>query len=424
MNIEKEALAYHGGFPAGKLEVRPTKPIKNSHDLSLAYTPGVGAVCKAIESNKTAAYQYTSRGNLVAVVTNGTAVLGYGNIGPLAAKPVMEGKATLFKKLAGIDAFDIEINERDPEKLVQIVKSLEPTFGGVNLEDIKAPECFYIEEELQNQVDIPVMHDDQHGTAVVTSAALTNALQIAQKSIGNIKIVVNGAGSGAIACAKLLVTMGAKKEGIIMLDSKGVINNERNNLPASKAYFATDNKKISTLTDAIKGADVFLGLSKADVLTVEDVKSMSSNPIVFALANPNPEIKYELAMNSRNDIIFSTGRSDYHNQVNNTLCFPFLFRGALDVRANVINKEMKLAAVDAIAKLAHEEVPKQIKDMYSGSLSFGSMYILPKPMDPRLITTVSTAVAKAAIQSGVAKNTISNWARYEKHLEKIVEICN
>jgi malate dehydrogenase (oxaloacetate-decarboxylating)(NADP+) len=420
MSIEKEALDYHSKFPNGKLGIKLTKPLQSVHDLTMAYTPGVGKVCEAIVNDVDSVFEYTGKGNLVAVISNGTSVLGFGNIGASAAKPVMEGKAVLFKKLAGIDAFDLEINEQDPFKLVQIIKSLEPTFGGINLEDIKAPECFYIEDELKKTMNIPVMHDDQHGTAVVVCAALINALEIANKRIKDIKIVVNGAGSGAIACAKLIISLGASKDNIIMLDSRGVINKDRIDLHESKLYFARNESTPTSLADAIKNADVFLGLSKADVLDGDQLRSMADNPIVFALANPNPEINYELAISSRNDIIFSTGRSDHPNQVNNTLCFPFMFRGALDVRATAITDEMKVAAVHAIADLAREDVHGEVTKIYGKSLEFGRSYILPKPLDPRLFIKVSSAVAKAAIECNVARRVISDWVEYEKTLKKLL----
>ena len=417
---KEEALLYHSEGKPGKIEVVPTKPYSTQRDLSLAYSPGVAEPCLEIKKNEDAVYEYTNKGNLVAVISNGTAVLGLGNIGPLASKPVMEGKALLFKIFAGIDVFDIEINEKDPEKFIYIVKAISPTFGGINLEDIKAPECFVIEEKLQNELDIPVMHDDQHGTAIISAAGLLNALELVDKKIENVKIVVNGAGAAAISCTKLYIRLGAKPENIIMLDSKGVINTRRTDLSEIKKPFAT-TQDIDTLEEAIKGADVFLGLSVSGILTTNMVRSMSENPIIFALANPDPEISYEDAMNAREDIIFATGRSDYPNQINNVLGFPYIFRGALDVRASCINEEMKLAAVYALADLAKKPVPEIVKAAYNlQQLSFGKGYIIPKPLDPRLLTAVAPAVAKAAMESGVARYKITDWEAYGVKLHKMM----
>lgn len=423
--ITKEAaLKYHRSGRPGKIEVVPTKPHSTQMDLSLAYSPGVAEPCLEIEKDPQLAYEYTTKGNLVAVISNGTAVLGLGDIGALAGKPVMEGKGLLFKIFAGIDVFDIEVDEKDPEKFIQTVKAISPTFGGINLEDIKAPECFEIEKRLREELDIPVMHDDQHGTAIISAAALINALDITKKDISKIKLVVNGAGASAIACTNLYMRFGVKKENIIMCDSKGVITTKRSNLTATKKEFAIDSD-ITTLDEAIKGADVFLGLSTADILTKEMIQKMNNNPIVFALANPNPEISYEEAMASRDDIIFATGRSDYPNQVNNVLGFPYIFRGALDVRATTINEEMKLAASRAIADLAKELVPDVINSAYEiKKLTFGKDYIIPKPLDPRLLTSVSTAVAKAAIESGVAQKTITDWVEYQNRISEMMGYSN
>lgn len=417
-NIREKALRYHSEGKPGKIEVIPTKPYSTQADLSLAYSPGVAEPCLEIEKNPLDAYKYTSKGNLVGVISNGTAVLGLGDIGALSGKPVMEGKGLLFKIFAGIDVFDIELDEKDPERFIQAVKAIAPTFGGINLEDIKAPECFEIEKRLKAELDIPVMHDDQHGTAIISSAGLLNALKLAGKKIEDIQIVVNGAGAASISCTRLYVSLGARKENIVMCDSKGVITTRRNNLNEEKLEFATD-RKIETLEEAIAGADMFLGLSVADVLTKEMVQSMNDNPIVFALANPNPEISYDEAMEARKDIIFATGRSDYPNQVNNVLGFPYIFRGALDVHATAINEEMKLAAVRAIADLAKEPVPDVVNAAYKlQRLSFGPDYFLPKPMDPRLLKAVSIAVAKAAIASGVAQHVITDWEAYGISLEE------
>jgi malate dehydrogenase (oxaloacetate-decarboxylating)(NADP+) len=423
IKIRKEdALNYHMQGQPGKIEVVPTKVLSSQLDLALAYSPGVAEPCKEIAANKEDVYKYTAKGNLVAVISNGTAVLGLGNIGPEASKPVMEGKGVLFKKFAGIDVFDIEINEEDPDEFIKIVKALEPTFGGVNLEDIKAPECFKIETELREKMNIPIMHDDQHGTAIISSAALLNALEVVDKKISDVKIVVNGAGAAAVSCTKLYLALGAKLENVVMCDSKGVINNARTGLDETKKYFAT-SRTITTLQEAMKGADVFVGLSIADILTPDDLKAMSKDPIVFALANPNPEIDYDLAKQSRPDVILATGRSDYPNQVNNVLGFPYIFRGALDVRATEINEEMKLAAVHALAKLAKESVPDMVVKAYGTDIiKFGREYLIPKPLDPRLITTISPAVAKAAMESGMAKNPITDWLAYNVELQKRIGI--
>ena len=414
---KEDALRYHEGKRPGKIEVVPTKPYFTQTDLSLAYSPGVAEPCLEIKNNPQDAYKYTDKGNLVAVISNGTAVLGLGDIGPLAGKPVMEGKGLLFKIYGGIDVFDIEVDEKDPDKFVETVKAIAPTFGGINLEDIKAPECFLIENRLKEELDIPVMHDDQHGTAIISGAGLLNALEVAGKNISDVKVVVNGAGAAAISCARLYKSLGVKDENIVMLDSKGVISRSRPSLTPEKVEFATDRTDISTLADAIKGADVFLGLSKADVLTKDMVRSMAKDPIVFALANPKPEITYEDAMDSRPDVLISTGRSDYPNQINNVIGFPYIFRGALDTAATSINEEMKLAAVRAIADLAKQPVPEIVNKVYRVSkLSFGREYFIPKPVDPRLLTEVSAAVAKAAIDSGVARKTITDWDAYKEHL--------
>ncbi len=423
--VTKEAaLRYHSEGRPGKIEVIPTKPYSTQMDLSLAYSPGVAEPCLEIEKDAQTAYEYTSKGNLVAVISNGTAVLGLGDIGALAGKPVMEGKGLLFKIFAGIDVFDIEVNEKDPEKFIQAVKAIAPTFGGINLEDIKAPECFEIENRLKAELDIPVMHDDQHGTAIISGAGLLNALEIQGKKIEDVRIVVNGAGASAISCTKLYIMLGVKPENVVMVDSKGVINDKRTDLNESKKQFVT-HRDISTLAEAMKGADVFLGLSRADVLSPEMVQSMNDRPIVFALANPNPEISYEKAKASRPDLIFATGRSDYPNQINNVLGFPYIFRGALDVRATCINEEMKLAAVYAIASLAKKRVPDVVNAAYGvESISFGPEYIIPKALDPRLLTTVAPAVAQAAIKSGVARKNIDNWTAYQTKLEALMGYDN
>ncbi|HDQ16112.1 MAG TPA: NADP-dependent malic enzyme [Bacteroidetes bacterium] len=422
--LHDDALIYHEGNRPGKLEVIPTKPYATQRDLSLAYSPGVAYPCLEIEKNPSDAYKYTSKGNLVAVISNGTAVLGLGDIGTLAGKPVMEGKGLLFKVFSGIDVFDIEIETKDIDIFVQTVKQIAPTFGGINLEDIKAPECFEIERRLVEELDIPVMHDDQHGTAIISSAGIINALLLSNKKIEAVKIVVNGAGASAIACTKHLVSLGAKYENIVMLDSKGVLRKDRTDLNISKKEFATD-RDISTLQEAMVGADVFLGLSKGNILSKDMVRSMAPNCIVFAMANPDPEITYEDAMDARQDIIMATGRSDFPNQVNNVLGFPFIFRGALDVRAKKINEEMKIAATMALAELAREEVPEEIAAAYQvANLSFGKDYIIPKPFDKRLITRVSKAVAKAAMDSGVARIPITDWAAYEAGLERLMGYDN
>lgn len=420
VKISKEAaLEYHENGRPGKIEVKPTKPYRTQTDLSLAYSPGVAYPCLEIQDNPDAAYKYTDKGNLVAVISNGTAVLGLGDIGALSGKPVMEGKGLLFKIYGGIDVFDIEVAEKDPEKFCEAVEKIAPTFGGINLEDIKAPQCFYIEERLKRTLDIPVMHDDQHGTAIISSAGLINALEVNGKKIEDVKIVVNGAGAAAISCTKLYVALGARKENIVMLDSKGVITSDRDNLTPEKALFATDRRDVHTLEEAMRGADVFLGLSKGNVVSQDMIRSMAEQPIVFALANPTPEITYEEAMASRPDVLMSTGRSDYPNQINNVIGFPYIFRGALDVHAKAINEEMKLAAVHAIASLAKQPVPDVVNNVYKvNNLTFGPSYFIPKPVDPRLITEVSAAVAKAAIDSGVARKQITDWEGYKNTLRR------
>ncbi len=421
---KEEALRYHEEGKPGKIEVIPTKPYSTQADLSLAYSPGVAEPCLEIQKQPLDAYKYTAKGNLVAVISNGTAVLGLGDIGAMAGKPVMEGKGLLFKIFAGIDVFDIEVDEKNPDKFIETVKAIAPTFGGINLEDIKAPECFEIETRLKKELDIPVMHDDQHGTAIISGAGLINALEVAGKKIEDVKIVVNGAGAASISCTKLYVMLGARKENIIMCDSKGVISTQRTDLNDQKKQFATD-LPVKTLEEAVAGADVFLGLSVADVLTQDMVRSMNENPIVFALANPNPEISYANAMASRKDIIFATGRSDYPNQINNVLGFPYIFRGALDTNAKAINEEMKLAAVKAIAELAKEPVPDVVNAAYKlKRTSFGRDYILPKALDPRLLTRVSCAVAKAAMESGVARKQITDWSAYSNHLREMMGYDN
>lgn len=417
--VTKEmALDYHQYPKPGKIEINPTKPHSTQHDLALAYSPGVAYPCLEIKDNAEDVYKYTNKGNLVAVISNGTAVLGLGDIGPEAGKPVMEGKALLFKIYAGLDCFDIEVDEKDPYKFVEIVRALAPTFGGINLEDIKAPECFQIESMLKEQCDIPVMHDDQHGTAIISAAGLLNALEIQNKKISDIRLVVNGAGAAAVSCTKLYIALGVKKENILMCDSKGVLTTSRTDLNEQKKEFAVDTER-KTLAQAVEGADVFLGLSVKDVLTSEMVKTMAPRPIVFALANPDPEIDYEVAMASRPDIIMATGRSDYPNQINNVLGFPYIFRGALDCGATAINEEMKLAAVRAIAELAKRPVPSVVNAAYGLShLKFGRDYILPKPMDPRLLIEVAPAVAKAAAESGIARRPIKNEDDYVNSLRK------
>jgi malate dehydrogenase (oxaloacetate-decarboxylating)(NADP+) len=414
--FRQAALDYHKTEPKGKIEVIPSKPHSSQRDLSLAYSPGVAEPCLEIEKDPKTVYEYTSKGNLVAVISNGTAVLGLGDIGAEASKPVMEGKGLLFKIFADINVFDIEIDEKDPDKFVEIVKGIAPTFGGINLEDIKAPEAFYIEQRLKEELDIPLMHDDQHGTAIISAAALINALEISGKKIDEVKMVVNGAGAAAIACTKLYIALGLKKENVLMCDSKGVINHKRQNLTPEKIDFIA-NTDIETLEDALKGADVFVGLSKGNVMSAEMLQSMAENPVVFALANPTPEIDYNLAVSVREDVLMATGRSDFPNQVNNVLGFPYIFRGALDVQASGINEEMKLAAVHAIADLAKEAVPEMVKLAYNvKNLNFGREYFIPKPFDNRLLTKVSIAVAKAAIESGIAGKPISDFEAYENQL--------
>lgn len=418
---EEAALAYHANGRPGKIEVKPTKPYRTQTDLSLAYSPGVAYPCLQIQKNPDDVYKYTDKGNLVAVISNGTAVLGLGDIGAMSGKPVMEGKGLLFKIYGGIDVFDIEIAEKDPEKFCETVERIAPTFGGINLEDIKAPECFYIEERLKKNLDIPVMHDDQHGTAIISAAGLKNALEVAGKDISKVKLVVNGAGAAAISCTKLYVALGVKKENVIMLDSKGVITSDRPNLTPQKKLFATERRDVHTLAEAIKGADVFVGLSKGNILTQDMIRSMTEKPIVFALANPVPEISYEDAMASRPDVLMSTGRSDYPNQINNVIGFPYIFRGALDVHARAINEEMKLAAVKAIADLAKQPIPDIVNEVYHvNDLTFGPKYFIPKPVDPRLITEVSAAVAKAAMESGVARTPITDWNAYKDRLRQML----
>jgi malate dehydrogenase (oxaloacetate-decarboxylating)(NADP+) len=413
---EIDALEYHAQGKPGKIEVVPTKPYSTQRDLSLAYSPGVAVPCLEIADNPEDVYKYTAKGNLVAVISNGTAVLGLGNIGALASKPVMEGKGLLFKIFADIDVFDIEVDASDIDLFVNTVKAIAPTFGGINLEDIKAPECFEIERRLKEELNIPLMHDDQHGTAIISSAALLNAVELAGKKIENIKLVVSGAGASAVSCTKLYKRLGVKAENIVMLDSDGVIRADRKDLAPSKKEFAT-KRKINTLTEALVDADMFLGLSKGNILSKKMVQTMAKNPIVFALANPDPEIAYKDAMAARKDIIMATGRSDYPNQVNNVLGFPYIFRGALDVRATCINEEMKLAAVYAIAALAKEPVPEEVNEAYSEkNIVFGKDFIIPKPMDPRLISTIAPAVAKAAIDSGVAQFVIKDWEEYRRQL--------
>ena len=417
-SLKQDALDYHSQGRPGKIEVVPTKPYTTQRDLTLAYSPGVAEPCLEIEKNQEDAYKYTAKGNLVAVISNGTAVLGLGDIGALASKPVMEGKGLLFKIFADIDVFDIEVDTKNIDEFVNTVKNIACTFGGINLEDIKAPECFEIERRLKEELNIPLMHDDQHGTAIISSAGLLNAVEISGKKIGDVKLVINGAGASANSCAKMYIAVGVKKENILMLDSKGVINKNRKDLDQYKTFFASDNVSVNTLEEAIKGADVFVGLSKGNILNQDMVRSMAPNCIVFALANPTPEISYEAAIASRPDIIMATGRSDHPNQVNNVLGFPFIFRGALDVRATCINEEMKLAAALAIAALAKESVPDYVNLAYgSKNLTFGTDYIIPKPIDNRLISTVSSAVAKAAIDSGVAKHIITDWDAYRNELD-------
>jgi len=428
---KEDALVYHSRGRKGKIEVIPTKPYCTQHDLGLAYTPGVAYPCLEIEKNPDDAYLYTAKANLVAVISNGTAVLGLGDIGALAGKPVMEGKGLLFKVFADVDVFDIEVDEKDPEKLIEICAKIAPTFGGINLEDIKAPECFEVETRLKAMLDIPVFHDDQHGTAIISSAGLLNALDINGKKISDIRVVVCGAGAAANSCTRLYVALGVKKENIVMVDSKGVINKKRTDLNKYKKEWITD-RDVNTLAEAVKDADVFLGLSVAKMLSKDMLRTMAPNPVVFAMANPDPEISYEDAMSTRDDLIFATGRSDYPNQINNVLGFPFIFRGALDVRATTINEEMKLAATRALAAIAKETVPVEVLVAYDlEKLEFGRDYIIPKPLDPRLISRVASAVARAAIETGVAKFKIDDWDAYMKsldkrtsdHIKRIAQIC-
>lgn len=427
---KEEALQYHSRCRQGKVEVIPTKPYFTQRDLSLAYTPGVAFPCLEIEKNPEEAYNLTAKGNLVAVISNGTAVLGLGDIGALAGKPVMEGKGLLFKVFADVDVFDIEVDEKDPAKVIEFCRQIAPTFGGINLEDIKAPECFEIETELKKILKIPVFHDDQHGTAIISAAGLLNALEITGKKIDMIKMVVCGAGAAAISCSRLYVSLGVKRENIVMVDSKGVINRKRKDLNKYKQEFVTD-RDIDTLAQAVNGADLFLGLSAAKMLSKEMLATMAANPVVFAMANPDPEIDYEDAMSTRNDLIFATGRSDYPNQINNVLGFPFIFRGALDCRATTINEEMKLAAAKALASLAKEPVPESVLKAYNvDKIEFGKEYIIPKPLDPRLLSKVASAVARAAVDTGVAQHIIKDWEAYEKcladrtgeHIKRIGEI--
>jgi malate dehydrogenase (oxaloacetate-decarboxylating)(NADP+) len=419
MTNKQKSLDYHSQTVPGKITVIPTKPCTTAEELSLAYTPGVAEPCLEIKNNPADAYKYTAKGNLVAVISNGTAVLGLGNIGPLASKPVMEGKGVLFKRFAGIDVFDLEVNELNPDKFIEIVSSLEPTFGGINLEDIKAPECFQIEEELIKKMKIPVFHDDQHGTAVITAAGLLNALQIAKKRIEEVKIIFSGAGAASIACANLLIDLGVIKENIFMFDSKGLLTTQREDLNEYKKKFVQD--KETTLAESLVGSDVFIGVSVANILTGEMIKGMNPTPIVFAMANPDPEISYEEGKSAVPEIIMATGRSDYPNQINNVLGFPFIFRGALDVRATEINKEMKLAAVKALAELAHQPVPEEVAKAYGEEFSFGPEYIIPKPFDPRVLYHVAPAVAKAAMETGVAQNPIADFDQYKEKLKKMAE---
>lgn len=418
----EDALLYHSRGRHGKVEVIPTKPYCTQYDLSLAYTPGVAYPCLEIEKKPEDAYTFTAKGNLVAVISNGTAVLGLGDIGALAGKPVMEGKGLLFKVFADIDVFDIEIDEKDPARLVEICARIAPTFGGINLEDIKAPECFEVEEKLKAMLDIPVFHDDQHGTAIISSAGLLNALEISGKKIEDLKLVVCGAGAAAISCTRLYTKLGVRKENIVMADSRGVINSKRKDLNKYKQEFISF-RDIDTLEEAVKGADLFLGLSTANMLSKEMLATMADHPVVFAMANPNPEITYEDAMSVRDDLIFATGRSDYPNQINNVLGFPYIFRGALDVRATTINEEMKLAAAKALALLAKEPVPDVVLKAYNlESLSFGKEYIIPKPLDPRLISCVATCVARAAMDTGVARRPITDWNAYSKSLDSRLSV--
>ncbi len=415
---KEDSLLYHSRGRHGKIEVIPTKPYSTQFDLSLAYTPGVAYPCLEIEKTPEDVYNYTAKGNLVAVISNGTAVLGLGDIGAMAGKPVMEGKGLLFKVFADVDVFDIEVNEKDPVKLIEFCRQIAPTFGGINLEDIKSPECFEVETELKKILDIPVFHDDQHGTAIISAAGLLNSLEITNRKIEDVKMVVCGAGAAAISCSRLYVSLGIRRENIVMCDSKGVINKKRKDLNKYKQEFIT-GRDLDTIEQAVKGADLYLGLSAACMMSKEMLASMAKNPIIFAMANPNPEISFEDAMATRDDMIFATGRSDYPNQINNVLGFPFIFRGALDVRASTINEEMKLAASKALAALAKEPVPASVLKAYNiEKLTFGKEYIIPKPIDPRLISCVAPAVAKAAIDSGVAKYPITDWDAYKKSLDR------
>ena len=417
--LDQEALRYHSEGRPGKIGIQPTKPSHTQHDLSLAYSPGVAAPARAIAADAAEAYRYTNKGNLVAVVSNGSAVLGLGNIGALASKPVMEGKSMLFKRFAGIDAFDIEVDETDPETFIRIVKALAPTFGGINLEDIAAPACFEIDRRLREELEIPVIHDDQHGTAIIVSAAVINGAKIAGKEVAELRVVVNGAGAAAIACARMFLTLGIPREQIVLCDSRGVVTRYRDDLNPQKREFAT-SRRLASLAEALHGADLFVGVSKADILTGEMVRTMAGNPMVLALANPDPEIAYDEAMRSRPDIIFATGRSDYSNQVNNVLGFPFLFRGALDVRAAKIDDGMKLAAARALAGLARQPVPESVLRAYAlERLEFGRDYLIPKPLDPRLLPVVAAAVARAAVESGVARRPVADWDAYAEELRRL-----
>ena len=417
--LDQEALRYHSEGRPGKIGIQPTKPSHTQHDLSLAYSPGVAAPARAIAADAAEAYRYTNKGNLVAVVSNGSAVLGLGNIGALASKPVMEGKSMLFKRFAGIDAFDIEVDETDPETFIRIVKALAPTFGGINLEDIAAPACFEIDRRLREELEIPVIHDDQHGTAIIVSAAVINGAKIAGKEVAELRVVVNGAGAAAIACARMFLTLGIPREQIVLCDSRGVVTRYRDDLNPQKREFAT-SRRLASLAEALHGADLFVGVSKADILTGEMVRTMAGNPMVLALANPDPEIAYVEAMRSRPDIIFATGRSDYPNQVNNVLGFPFLFRGALDVRAAKIDDGMKLAAARALAGLARQPVPESVLRAYAlERLEFGRDYLMPKPLDPRLLPVVAVAVARAAVESGVARRPVADWDAYAEELRRL-----
>ncbi len=417
--LDQEALRYHSEGRPGKIGIQPTKPSHTQHDLSLAYSPGVAAPARAIAADAAEAYRYTNKGNLVAVVSNGSAVLGLGNIGALASKPVMEGKSMLFKRFAGIDAFDIEVDETDPETFIRIVKALAPTFGGINLEDIAAPACFEIDRRLREELEIPVIHDDQHGTAIIVSAAVINGAKIAGKEVAELRVVVNGAGAAAIACARMFLMLGIPREQIVLCDRRGVVTRYRDDLNPQKREFAT-SRRLASLAEALHGADLFVGVSKADILTGEMVRTMAGNPMVLALANPDPEIAYDEAMRSRPDIIFATGRSDYPNQVNNVLGFPFLFRGALDVRAAKIDDGMKLAAARALAGLARQPVPESVLRAYAlERLEFGRDYLIPKPLDPRLLPVVAVAVARAAVESGVARRPVADWDAYAEELRRL-----